>query len=204
MNQSSKRLFSAFLGFLFLIAAVVAFFDLVQPEYNAAKNLQSQQIGEQNYLTTQTATVKQVQTVLNAYQNDAQNATNVNLAMPSGEDVAGALAQIQGIAENTGIAITSISATPPRLRVAQLPAAASATSTQLMKPLGTFTFTLAASGSYEQFKSFLQDLETNIRIFDVQAVTLQQGSAAVVSGKTVTTRDIFNYSITVATYYQTQ
>ena len=204
MNQSSKRLFSVLLAFLFLMAAIVVFFDLVQPEYDVAKNLQAQQIGEQNYLTSQTATVKQVQTVMNAYRNDSQNSANVDLAMPSGEDVAGALAQIQGIAENTGITVTSISATPPQVKVAQTPAAAAATSTQLMKPLGSFTFTLAASGSYEQFKSFLQDLETNIRIFDVQAVTLQQGSAASVSGKTPATHDIFNYTVTVATYYQTQ
>ena len=42
-----------------------------------------------NYLTTQTALVKQAQNVITSYQNE--NQANVGLALPSGEDAAGAL-----------------------------------------------------------------------------------------------------------------
>ena len=104
MRQSSKRLWSILLAFLFIVAAFVCFFDLVQPEYQNVEALRSQQLGEAAYLTSQTTLVKQAQTVLNTYQN-AQGTTNIGLAMPSGEDVAGALAQIQGIATNNGITI---------------------------------------------------------------------------------------------------
>lgn len=206
MKQSSKRLFSVFLAFVFIVAAIVLFFDLVQPEYNTAKSLQAKQLGEQSYLASQTSLVKQVQTTLNGYQNNAQNAANVTLAMPSGEDVAGALAQIQGIAANTGVTVSSISASPPQIQITRTPSGGTlSSSTALMKPLGSFTFNISASGSYESFKNFLQAVETNIRIFNVQAVTLQPASApTLASGKSAASQNLFNYTITVATYYQMQ
>ena len=74
-----------------------------------------------------------------------------------------------------------------------------------MKPLGSFSFRLAASGSYENFKNFLSEIETNIRIFDVKTVALQPaGVAAQTGAKAASSQDAFNYTITVATYYQTQ
>lgn len=206
MKQSSKRLASISLSFLFLLAAVVVFFDLVQPEYANEKSLQSQVIGEQSYLTDQTALVKQVQTTLNEYQNNVSSSADVALAMPSGEDVAGALAQIQGIAANTGITITNISATQPQVQIPAAPSGgAAASSTALLKPIGNFSFNISASGSYEGFKNFIQQIETNIRIFNVQTVSLQPANLAAVAGsKASPARDLFNYTVMVATYYQTQ
>jgi Tfp pilus assembly protein PilO len=206
MKQSAKRLTSVFFAFIFLLAAIVLFFDLVQPEYASEKSLQGKVIGEQSYLTSQTAFVKQVQTTLNNYQNSASSSASVALALPSGEDVAGALAQIQGIAANTGIAITNISASQPQLQVPTAPqGGSSASSTSSVKPIGSFTFTISATGSYEGFKNFIQELESNIRIFDVQTLSLQAVNPPSASGaKTAASRDMFNYSLTVATYYQPQ
>ena len=200
MKQSSKRIVSVFLALAFIVAAFVIFFDLVQPAYSDAKTLQSQQLGEEGYLQSQTVLAKQVQATLNTYQNEAQGAANVGLAMPSGEDVAGALAQIQGIAANNNILVSSISVTPPALQ-AQVAVPAG---NMLMKPLGSFMFKLAASGSYESFKNFLSELETNVRIFDVKAVSLQPAGGAAGGARPVFSSDAFSYTITVATYYQTQ
>ncbi len=207
MKQSSKRIASVFLALVFIVAAFIFFFDLVQPTYTDAKALQSKQLGEESYLKNQITLVSQVQATLNTYQNEAQSAANVGLAMPSGEDIAGALAQIQGIAANNNIAINSISVTPPEIQVRATAAGgtAASSSSSLIKPLGSFTFKFAASGSYESFKNFLSEIETNIRIFDVKAISLQPIAVAVSTGaKSVPSHDAFNYTITVATYYQTQ
>jgi Tfp pilus assembly protein PilO len=201
MKQSSKRLVSAFFAFAFVVAAFIFFFDFVQPTYSDVQALRSKQLGEENYIANQTALVKQVQTVLATYQNEAQGAANVGLAMPSGQDVAGALAQVEGIAGNNGVSIGSIAVTPPQVQVRTANASSSA---GLMKPLGSFTFKLAASGSYENFKNFLSEIETNIRIFDVKAVSLQPVAMTAAVGKSVSSPDAFTYTVTVATYYQTQ
>jgi Tfp pilus assembly protein PilO len=200
MKQSSKRLWSLLIAFLFVLAAFLCFFDLVQPEYQSVETLRSQQLGEANYLVAQTALVKQAQTVLNTYQNESQNTSNISLAMPSGQDVAGALAQIQGIAVNSGIAVVNIGVTAPELQVKTANASSTA-----MKPIGSFTFNISATGSYESFKNFLSELETNIRVFDVKSVSFQPiTTVAAVAGKPTAGRDIFSYNVTVATYYQPQ
>lgn len=202
MKQSSKRLISVFLAFAFVVAAFILFFDLVQPTYSDMQALRSQQLGQEDYLKNQTLLVKQVQTILNTYQNEAQGAANVGLAMPSGQDIAGALTQIQGIAAASGVTIGSIAVTSPTIQV-RTPGAAATSS--LMKPLGSFTFKLAVTGSYESFKNFLSEIETNIRIFDVKDVTLAPTAAgATAGGKVASPSDQFNYAVTVATYYQTQ
>ncbi len=193
---------SVFVAFIFIVAAFVCFFDLVQPTYSEVQTLRGKQLGEQNYLTSQTALVKQVQTTLNTYQNEAQGAANVSLAMPSGEDIAGALAQIQGIATNNNINITGVTVTAPEIQVKKT---GTSSSTSPIKPLGSFAFKLTGSGSYESLKNFLSEIETNVRIFDVETFSLQPMTVATVPGsKTAPTRDAFNYSITVDTYYQTQ
>jgi len=204
MKQSSKRLMSVFIAFIFILASFILFFDLVQPAYSNMKTLQSQQLGEQNYLQNQASLVKAVQAAINTYKNEAQGAANVGLAMPSGQDIAGGLTQIEGIAANNSIVIGNIDVSPPALLIAAKTAGASASST-LVKPLGSFTFKIVASGSYESFKNFLSELETNIRIFDVKTISLQStNNVAPVGGKPVAPRDLFSYTMTVATYYQTQ
>jgi hypothetical protein len=205
MKQSSKRLVSVLFSFLFVVAAFVCFFDLVQPAYSGVEALRSQQLGEANSLASETTLVKQAQTAIAAYESQSQGVSSVGLAMPSGEDVAGALAEIQGIAANTGITIGDIAVTPPTIQL-QAGAHASATSSSaLTKPLGSFTLKLTASGSYENFKNFLSEAETNIRIFDINNVSLEPAAITVTAGtKPTASRDAFNYTVTVTAYYQTQ
>jgi hypothetical protein len=217
MKQSSKRILSVFFAFILIVTAFIFFFDFVQPTYNDMQALRSKQLGEASYLQNQTALVKQVQMTLNTYQNETQGAANVSLAMPSGQDVAGALAQIQGIAANNAIALGSVALTLPTV---QIQASGSDTSggssaAELMKPLGSFELRFAAAGSYESFKNFLSEVETNIRIFDVENISIQPAvvvsapaastkSKAAASTSTTPADDLFNYAVTVATYYQTQ
>ena len=42
----------------------------------------------------------------------------------------------------------------------------------IIKPTGTVSFQISGSGSYESIKNFLMGLETNIRIFDVNSISL--------------------------------
>jgi Tfp pilus assembly protein PilO len=206
MKQSSKRLVSVLFAFLFVVAAFVCFFDLVQPAYSGVEALRAQQIGEQNYLASETALVKQAQAAIAAYESESQGVSSVALAMPSGEDVAGALAQIQGIAANNGIVVSDIAVTPPAVQIQAGVRAAATSSSALMKPLESFSLKLTASGSYESLKNFLSEIETNIRIFDVQNLSVQPAAAPTTANgaKAAAPRDAFDYTLTIATYYQTQ
>lgn len=197
MTQSSKRLFSMIFALIFILGAFYGFFNLVEPAYSNAQALRSKQLGEEDYLQTQAALVKQAQNLINTYKNESQ--TNVGLALPSGQDAAGALAQIEGIAAANSISITNINASAPTI---QTDASGAATSSQMQKPLGSFSLRITATGAYENFKSFVAEIETNIRLFDVKEFSLQP-IAVTATTKSGVTQDFFTGSLTVITYYQT-
>jgi Tfp pilus assembly protein PilO len=49
------------------------------------------------------------------------------------------------------------------------------------------------TGTYEDFRAFLSNLETNVRIFDLKAMSIQP-----IAKQT----NLFGFSLTVAAYYQ--
>lgn len=140
----------------------------------------------------------QVKKLISQSQSDQAAVSDLALAMPSGPDVAGAVAQVYGIAQNNGMTVTSIGISPPRATVRT---AGNATST-LLKAEGTIALTIAGSGSYEALKGFLSQLETNIRVFDVTSLSITPVAAPAVAGKPAATPDLFTYGISVTTYYQ--
>jgi Tfp pilus assembly protein PilO len=191
MKQSSKRLVSIGSALLLIVVALVVLFDLVQPEYANLETLKGQLAGEQMLFQTETQAVAQAQTLISQYQSQSQSSQTAALALPTGEDLAGALAQIYGLAANNGITIQTVSVSAPTLQQQ------TASSTNLVQPLGTLTFQIAAVGSYESLQNFLSGLATNVRIFDVKSISLNP-----VGGTTGKSGDLFTYSITVASYYQ--
>ena len=206
MKQSSKRLTSVLFSLLFIVVAFVIFFDFIEPTYANLEELKGTQLGLQQFYANEQTQVQQAKTILSEYENSTQAEDNLALAMPSGPDIAGGLAQVYGIASANGIAITNVSIQAPTVQLQ--PAIVDAGSTdgnappvQIVKPVGTISFQLVGSGSYEAVKNFLQTLETNIRIFDVTAFSIQPAVGGF-TGKGSVNSDLFNYNITVVTYYQ--
>ena len=185
MKQTSKRLLSIGVAIIGIIGALIVFFNLVQPEYANMEDLKGQAAGRQDLLTSEGQAVKQVQQLVSSYKSGSN--AKVALAVPTGQDLAGALTQIYGLAQNTGIAIQGIGISTPSL---QQPSSAAP---QLIRPLGTIAFQVAATGSYENLKNFLSGLETNVRIFDLKTLAITPGALP----------GSFTYSISVTTYYQT-
>jgi hypothetical protein len=209
MKQSAKRLFSMFLALFFLIATFVLYFDLVQPAYNSVQLLRGQLAGENQALASEKALVTQAQTLIAAYKQGHGQTAGVSLAIPDGEDVAGALAQMEGIASNNNVVLTGVSISTPGLAT-DIPQSitTNGTTTATMRPLGSYSVNLTGSASYENFKSFLDELETNIRIFDVKTVAFSPSPSATGvaggrgSGLGATARDSFDFVVSVQTYYE--
>ncbi len=197
MKQSSKRFLSLVISAAFVVAALIVFFDLVQPIYGDLETLKGQQLSVEQNLANEKTVVSQIQGLLSQYESGGIPTSTLALALPSGPDVAGALAQVYGIAEASGIAIQSVNVSSPAARL-QTAAAAGAG----LKPMGSFSLQVAASGSYEALKNFLTELETNIRIFDVTSLAIQPVGGATGAKGAIPTPDSFTYNIAVNTYYQ--
>lgn len=203
MKQSSKRLMSMLVALVFLVAAFVGFFDFVEPAYSDVQDLRGKAIADQDFLTSLTALVKQAQSLISDYNAESSSTTGISLALPSGEDMAGALAQIEGVAQNNHLSITTIAISTPVLQPARpVDQAGNVSSTQSLKPAGNFSLKVTAAGSYKDFKNFLAGLETNIRLFDATGVSLQPFAGSGAAGGRPSSLDQFTYNVTIQTYYQ--
>jgi hypothetical protein len=63
------------------------------------------------------------------------------------------------------------------------------------KAVGVIRLNFGLLGTYESFRSFLQALETNVRIFDTFDVTISRAGGSA-------NRNLYLYNLSVDTYYQ--
>ncbi len=195
------------IALVFLVAALWVFFDLIQPTYGQLQTKKGTELSSENFLSNEQQIVGQAKTLINQYENESAVQDSLALAMPSGPNTASALAQVYGIALNNNIAVQSVSVAAPTSRQSQNQAQGTSTASttgQGPKQMETFSFQVTAFGSYENFKSFLSQLETNIRIFDLTALSVQEPTSSdATNGKgSSTPSDFFTYGFTVATYYE--
>lgn len=198
MKQNTKRFSSMILALLLVVASLIAYFDLLEPTYGALQAAKGQELSEQQLLTNEKQIVNQVQSLVASYQSQTQGTQAVNMALPTDEDVAGALAQVYGLASANQIVLESVGVSAQQVAVpAQAPVTdqveGAAAGGSIVKPVGSIALTMSAQGSYEALKAFLQSLETNLRLFDVTNVTITRGDL---------NEDNFTYNITADTYYQ--
>jgi len=199
MNQNSKRLVSIIGALLAAVVALVVFFDLIQPEFTNIQNTKGQIAAENDIYQTESQAIAAAQKAIDAYRTQqGQAGGTLALVLPTSQDIAGAITQVFGLAQNNGIALQGVSISAPSV---QLQAVTTGSSTsKVVKPLGSMSLQISGAGTYENFKNFIAGIETNIRIFDLKNVTLSQANQA---GAVASAKDAMNFNLTVVTYYQT-
>lgn len=192
MRPSSKRLVSMGLALIIFIAAFVFYSSFIKKEFTDIEQLRGEVAAKTQLLAEQQNAVSQVRSLLQQYEGVAQLQQTISLSLPQAEDLAMVVAQFNAIANNSGVSIDSIN-------VAAAPIQSTASSS-LVYSYGVSKFNLKVVGSYESFKSFIQSLETNVRVMDVKSIKL--GATSI--GGQKTQQNIFNYDLTVEAYYQTK
>ena len=201
MKQNTKRLYSLIFAMLFVVLALVVYFDMLIPAYSDLQAAKGNQISEANLLANEKQVVGQIQGLLATYKSQASDEQAINAALPVGPNAASAISQLYGISAANDISLQGV-ALSEQLSAETTPTdvAGAASLGQITKPIGTLAFTFAAAGSYENFKNFLQALQNNMRFFDVEQIAFHAAQAP--SGGKGTSADFFSYSLTAQTYYQ--
>jgi Tfp pilus assembly protein PilO len=187
MKASTKRAASLLLTAVLFIASLFAYATLVRPEYNTVTLLRGELVSKTEFLTKQQAAIDGVQKLLAQYQGVARLSDSLSMALPSKENVSSILSQITAIAQSSGVAVQSVGIT-------YLPLKPANASISLARGIGTLRLNIEMAGSYASLKRFLQSLETNIRVMDIQNLTINPVGRS--------DQDIFGYSLNVDTYYQ--
>jgi len=188
MRASTYRLISILGSLTLLILAVVSYTNLVLPAYNQVQSLRSEQEGIKATIAQDQQAVTTVKALVGQYQTLSQLSDNISQILPIEDDVPGAVYQLQGLASSRNLVVQS-------LALQYLPIHP-VVSDSLAQPVGTLQISVILNGSYSDFKLFLGDLESNIRLMDVSSVHI--------SGGGITNNNKLTYSMVVDAYYQQQ
>jgi Tfp pilus assembly protein PilO len=189
MKASAKRALSLLLSGALMVASLIVFGTLVRPEYEIVLQLRNELASQSNLLIETQGDISRVQSLKAQYQNSERIIGSLNSSLPEQELIANLMSQINAISQSSGIATRSIG-------ISYLPVRPSAVQLSFARGVGTLRLDLLSVGSYSSLKRFLQLLETNVRVMDVNTLSLDVAASP--------TQDVYNYSITVDTYYQGQ
>lgn len=202
IKQSSKRLFSMILSLAFLASAFIVYLDFIQPAYGELRTQKGVELGSRQFLENEKIVIGQAKKLISQFGEATQAGSHLALAMPSGPDVSGALAQIYGLAQNNNIQVKGVTISAPAIQLQQTARAGGASAAPILKPMGMLSFQVSGVGSYDSLKAFLGQLESNVRLFDVTAFSLQPTAQSSVGNKLIGGPNMFTYNFTVNTYYQ--
>ena len=193
MSASTKRALSLIFSAGLVVASLFIYATLISPEYADVKNLRGELSSKSNLLNNQKISIDQVTKLFAQYQSAAKLGESLSLALPEDESISSIMAQINAISQASGLAVQSVG-------LNYLPAKPAAITLTSAKGIGSLKLDLKLSGPYSGFKNFLQSLETNIRIMDMQSLKIDpaQSSAQSRAGS----QDYFNFTLSVITYYQ--
>lgn len=203
MKQFTKRLLSSVIAIIFIVAAFVVFFNLVRPAYDSVQKMRGEQLSRARFIEDEKAIIGQVKKLVDDYRGEEKIQELVSLVLPLRADAAGALMQLSGLAEANHLTLQTVSVAAPALQ--NIAAEVSSQSvgggeggarTTFIKPIGLLNVQGRLVGTYGDFKAFLKQVETNVRIFDVKNINLQP------AGKP--NQDSYAYEVTITAYYQSR
>jgi Tfp pilus assembly protein PilO len=181
-----------FIVTIYLIAALIGW-RFVLPVIDLVKAQRTEVKVWQDKLSQANAALQKLQVLKTKYQAVGEAANKVLAAVPSGEDVKGLLVQVEELASQNGLILSSVSFASAAAAAKDEPAAAAvSTGGSSVKSL---TITLALSGEYNNLKNFLQAAENNLRLMDISSINF--GAAAQAGAESASQ----NYTVKMNTYY---
>ncbi|MBI4094191.1 MAG: hypothetical protein HY436_00070 [Candidatus Liptonbacteria bacterium] len=195
MRQQTKRFVSLVMAIAFFAAALVLFSGPLQAEYRLSQELKAELLSQREFLAREKEAVAKVETLIAGMKSGDAAALQEAIArtLPFGEDVGGAVVELNGIARANGLSLSALSVSArPSLRE---PSPRGRGAPELLRPLGRLGFALEATGSYGNLKRFLRDVETNLRMFEVAELMIDPAGRA--------DQDLYRFRLSIVAYYQT-
>ncbi len=138
--------------------ALFLIFFLIAPEYDAIQAARAAITDRQALLQERTNDFNNFTALDQQYKDHINDIQKIATFVPQTKHVDGLISSVQAIAQQTGIQTTGIDITTGVVTVGA--------------PYQTATIHLGGTGSYSAMMSFLQALETSLRIFDVTSFNL--------------------------------
>jgi Tfp pilus assembly protein PilO len=190
MKSSTKRILSISISTLLFIGSLFVYGSLIKPAYSQIKDLRSEVASRLDFIEKNEAYIQKIQKKIKELQDLDKTTETISLILPLNQDVASRVSQIDGLAYNNRLTIELLSIQELSIKPSKQP--------NLVKGIGTLRFNFKASGNYENFKSFIQALETNITLMDLVGLKIEPNNKPKTAGSN------FDYTMVVDTYYQAE
>lgn len=153
--SKSKSILGAFL-FALALALLVG---IGWPLFQGMRALEAEAGARDAMLQDRTKTVADILALAQTYDNRATDVNRVSAIVPSTPTVPDLISALESIAYRSSMYLSNIS-----LKEAKQPASAN--------DVTAMTISVTVDGAYGSLETFLQDLEKNIRLIDVQSITV--------------------------------
>lgn len=200
-TQVTKRLVSIGGGALLVFGAIVIYVFLIQPIDKDTQEMHALLLSQEVLLETQKSAIEQAEKLIKEYEGERRLQDVVSEALPEDKEVASAVAQIGGLAAQSGLRLQALTIAVSGNREIlenESDPSENAAPRSLVKPIGSVRMTVSAKGTYEDLKHFLENVENNLRVFDVERVSFTPPGRDE-TGKLGTE---YSFSFDVVTYYQ--
>lgn len=187
MKPSVKRMFG-FLGIIiFLVATLVIYASFIRPEYERISKLRGDLATKTRFFEEQSKIIENIGEYLATKEVDIKQAQQpISFVLPTELAPASLFQQLSELARINSLIMKSFGLDVLAIKPV-VPGA-------LIKGVGTVQIELQLTGGYSQFKDFLAQVETNIRLMDLEKLMI----------KGIPAKDSYDFTLTVDAYYQTE
>lgn len=175
------------LGFI----AIVIFLDV--PQIQGVLDLRKSVKNEKEIFLEKQDILAKVEKLGEDYKANEENFKKVNYILPSGQDIPNLIVQLEALAFEGGMILESFDLSITEEKAVSRAAEVRTQEEVQVRDYQTLSIDLKLTGSYTGFEKFLKALEENIRLMDIESITLSPQSEV---------SSVFNFNIIVKTYYQ--
>ena len=187
IKASTQRLIVIMGSFALLIGTIYTGLSLVYPSFNVIRELRAERQNKANLINTQNDAEKKIGDLTKQYEGLSTTQDAFSLMLPIKPDIAVLMNQLQGIAKNNSLRLRSTSLQYLPIRQEER---------MVARGLGVLRINMALSGNYNDLKKLISELETNVRIIDVNYLRVEGGA--------IPRRDSLSYNLTIDAYYQAE
>ena len=186
IKPSTQRLIIIIGSFLLLVGTVYVFLSFVYPSFLEIQSLRGERQARIDLKQIQDDAEKKIGELSRQYASLATTQEAFSQILPIGVNAISVLNQVQGIARNNSLRVNAISFQYKPVKPSR---------GTLVQGIGVLQVTMTMNGRYEDLKSFIAQMETNVRIIDLNSLRIDGGA--------VSKKETFDYSLTADAYYQT-
>lgn len=180
------------LSIVFLVATIIVYSYFVSPAYSSIQGKRAEVANRESLVAQYTDYLTRIKGLADRYSTILSMQDAINTAFPPEENVPHTVRQITGLAALNRLSVEALAVDRLAVKASLQP--------DLVKGIGGLRITMQMSGTYDDLKTFLANVETNLNIFDVTNVRIGAGTQDTKKGGAVGSG--FQYTLEMKTYYQ--